>query len=179
VDPNHPQLHPLLPGSDLCEHDALSVRAINVLNGVGVVRLAEVASWNDERLLAIRGLGVGVLEEIRSALAAVGADLGRYPAARARLAEVGGDPGQIRVVDLALSHRATRALVEAGLETLAQAETWTDLELLTLPKVGTRSVHEYRSTVADALHELLGPARAERVLEGWAEARDSRPSRLP
>jgi DNA-directed RNA polymerase alpha subunit len=78
------------------------------------------------------------------------------------------------VLDLGMTFRTTNPMVGAGIETVEQAESRTDRELLALRQFGTRSLHEYRSTVADALQELLGPAKARKVLERWADARDAR-----
>ena len=175
MDPTkHATLRPLPPGSDLLEHDHLSVRAVNALSLAGYLRLADVAGFTDEELRSLPAIGVTTVAEIRAALEEAGLARGRYPAARARLEESGGDPGRIRVLDLGMTFRTTNPMVGAGIETVEQAESRTDRELLGLRQFGTRSLHEYRSTLADALQELLGATRARKVLERWADARDAR-----
>ena len=162
----------LPPDTDLLDHD-LSVRAINALFKSGIFTVDAVHKLDDDDLLALPGVGIRVVEELRTVLGGSHAGGRMHDIARARMAENGGDPGAIHVADLRMTYRATHPLVAAGLATVGQVEELSDRELLALPWFGTRSLYEYRSTVGKFLTELLGERKARRVLESWVSARDA------
>ena len=142
----------------------LSVRAARCLKDNDIHRIGDLVRKSEAALMRLPGFGRRYLSEIRDVLADRGFDLNmeRLKAA----AEAGGGLSDVRVDDLRLSVRCANRLKNGGVLHVGDLVRKSEADLMRLPKLGPKSLHEIERALARHGLGLRrgsgGPAAGER-----------------